>query len=180
MTESADLERLRYPVGRLEPVESPTPERRAGWIGELERLPANLRSAVGGLDTAQLDTPYRDGGWTVRQVVHHIADSHVNGYIRFTLAVAEEGRTAITYDQEAWAAQDFPRTGPLEPSLTILDGLHARWAATARGLGEAALRGAVEHPETGRMTVDDVLGLYAWHSRHHVGHIRALRERMGW
>ncbi len=177
---TAELERLRYPIGRLSRVDEPTPEQRARWIGELEGLPAALREAVAGLDAAQLDTPYRDGGWTVRQLVHHVADSHVNAHVRFSLAVAEEGRTVLAYDQDAWAAQAFARTGPVEPSLTLLDGLHARWAATAHGLEPEQLAGAVQHPESGRMTVDDLLNLYAWHSRHHVAHVRRLRERMGW
>ena len=177
---TAELERMRYPVGRLERAAAPTPAQRARWLQELEGLPAALRAAVAGLDESQLDTPYRDGGWTVRQLVHHVADSHVNGYIRFSLAVAEEGRTAVTYDQDAWADQAFARTGPLEPSLALLEGLHARWVATARGLGAQQLAGSIEHPEAGRMTVEDVLNLYAWHSRHHVAHIRALRERQGW
>ena len=171
---------LRYPVGRYQPAESPTPEDRARWIDDLERLPAELRSAVEGLDATGLDTPYREGGWTVRQVVHHVADSHVNGYVRFTLALAESGRTAALYDQDAWAAQPFPRTGPVEPSLTLLDGLHARWAATARTVPDADFGRTIEHPEHGAMTVDDLLNLYAWHSRHHVAHVRGLRERERW
>lgn len=175
-----DPEGLRYPVGRFERVAAPGAAHRAAWIAELERLPRALRAAVEDLDGPRLDTAYREGGWTVRQVVHHLADSHVNGYIRFSLAVAEAGRTAGLYDQDAWAAQPFPRTGPLEPSLTLLDGLHARWVATARGLGSEAWGRTVEHPESGPMTVDDLLNLYAWHSRHHVAHITSLRERKGW
>lgn len=176
----ATLESLRYPVGRYESVPEPTPEDRAGWLADLEALPAALRAAVGDLDGARLDTPYRDGGWTVRQVVHHVADSHVNGYIRFSLALAEEGRTAALYDQDAWAARPFPRTGPVEPSLTLLEGLHARWVATASRLGGDELRRTIEHPESGPMTVDDLLNLYAWHSRHHLAHVTGLRERKGW
>ncbi|MDX1675215.1 MAG: putative metal-dependent hydrolase [Longimicrobiales bacterium] len=180
MSTRPELDALRYPIGRLERAAEPTPEDRARWIAELERLPAELRSAVEGLDAARLDTPYREGGWTVRQVVHHVADSHVNGYVRFTLAVAEAGRTAALYDQDAWAALPFVRTGPVEPSLTLLDGLHARWAATARSLGTADFGRTIEHPEHGAMTVDDLLNLYAWHSRHHVAHVHGLREREGW
>lgn len=175
-----ETDAVRYPVGRMRPVDSPTPEQRIAWIKDLERLPALLRVALYGLSQEQLDTPYREGGWTVRQVVHHVADSHTNGYIRFSLAVAEEGRTVVLYDQDAWAAQPFPRTGPVEPSLKLLEGLHARWAATARGLDEAELARTVEHPEGGPMTADHLLNLYAWHSRHHVAHILGLREREGW
>lgn len=177
---SQDMEWLRYPVGRFERVAVPAAEQRAGWVADLEGLPRALRVAVEDLDAARLDTHYREGGWTVRQVVHHLADSHVHGYVRFSLAVAEEGRTVGLYDQDAWAAQPFPRTGPLEPSLTLLDGLHARWVATVRGLGSEARGRTVEHPESGTMTVDDLLNLYAWHSRHHVAHITSLRQRKGW
>lgn len=175
-----EMEAFRYPVGRMRPVDSPTPEQRLGWIEDLEQLPGLLRAAVDGLGQEQLDTPYREGGWTVRQVVHHVADSHTNGYIRFSLAAAERGRTLVLYDQDAWAALAFPRTGPVEPSLTLLEGLHARWSATARGLGETELRRTVIHPEDGPVTVDHLLNLYAWHSRHHVAHINGLREREGW
>ena len=177
---SDDLERLRYPVGREAPVEAATGSDRAGWIAELDRFPDTLRAAVSGLNDGQLDTPYRDGGWTVRQVVHHVADSHVNGYVRFCLALAEKGRTAALYDQEAWAELSFPRTGPLEPSLTILDGLHARWAAMARGLEAAQMERTIQHPTKGVWTVDQLLSHYAWHARHHRAHITELRERMAW
>lgn len=175
-----ELETLRYPVGRYRPVAAPTQEQRTSWVADLERFPVALRAAVEDLDAARLDTPYREGGWSVRQVVHHVADSHMNGYIRFSLALAEEGRTAPLYDQDAWAARPFARTGPLEPSLTLLDGLHARWVATTHGLGEAELRRTIEHPENGPMAIDDLLNLYAWHSRHHLAHITTLREREGW
>lgn len=180
--ESSDrtLEALRYPVGRLERIERPTDADRAGWIEDLAALPARLRSAVDGLDGTRLDSPYRDGGWTVRQVVHHLPDSHVNGYVRMMLALAEEGRSAALYDQERWADQPFARTGDLEPSLTLLDGLHARWTATARGLGPAEWRRSLSHPDWGEATVDDLLNLYAWHSRHHTAHILGLRTREGW
>ena len=182
MTASADrdLESLRFPVGRFRRVDEPSQEDRTGWVADLERLPEALRAAVDGMDGTRLDTPYREGGWTVRQVVHHLADSHVNGYVRFCLALAEEGRTAGLYDQDAWAAMPFPRTGPVEPSLTLLDGLHARWVATIHGLGPDELARTIEHPKHGAMTVDDLLNLYAWHSRHHLGHITALKERKGW
>lgn len=177
---SDELEQLRYPVGRASPVAAPTAEERAGWITDLERLPGTLRAAVERLDDTQLDTPYRAGGWTVRQVVHHVADSHVNGYVRFCLALAEEGRAVSLYDQEAWARLAFPRTGPLAPSLALLDGLHARWALMARGLGDAALGRTIEHPAKGEWTVDQLLSHYAWHGRHHRAHVTGLRERMGW
>lgn len=174
------LDRLRYPIGREQPVAAPTAEDRTGWIADLERLPGALRRAVEGLDDVGLDTPYRDGGWTVRQVVHHVADSHVNGYVRFCLALAEEGRTAALYDQEAWAGLRFPRTGPLEPSLSLLDGLHERWVLMARGLEGEELGRTIEHPAKGVWTVDDLLHHYAWHSMHHLAQITRLKERKGW
>ena len=170
---------LRYPMGRFQRVPEPTQEQRTAWMTDLADLPGALRTAIDGLDAAGLDTPYRDGGWTVRQVVHHIADSHVNGYVRFSMALAEDDRTISLYDQDAWSARPFARIGPIEPSLTLLDGLHARWVATAQALDTSDLRRTITHPETGVMTVDDLLNLYAWHSRHHVGHITALRQRTG-
>lgn len=173
-------EELRYPVGRFRQVEAVSPEDRTSWVADLEGLPAALRAAVADMDGTRLDTPYREGGWTVRQVVHHIADSHVNGYIRFSLALAEDGRVAGLYDQDAWAALPFPRVGPVELSLVLLDGLHARWVATVHGLGNEELARTIEHPEAGVMSVDQLLSLYAWHSRHHLAHITKLRERKGW
>lgn len=176
----SDVDTLRYPVGGFERIAEPTQEDRTGWITDLERLPTRLRAAVADMDGTRLDTPYRDGGWTVRQVVHHMADSHMNGYIRFSLALAEDGRSAALYDQDAWAAQPFPQTGPVEPSLTLLDGLHARWVATIQGLDARELARTIAHPEAGTLTIDDLLNLYAWHSRHHLAHITGLRERKGW
>lgn len=180
MTEDERLEGLRYPVGRFERAEDPTDEDRVRWIQTLEALPTDLRNAVTGLEEAHLDTPYRPDGWTVRQVVHHVADSHVNGWVRFSLALNEEHRTAGLYDEKRWAEQEFARTGPIDASLVILDGLHSRWVATARTLDDEAFRRAIDHPEWGAFTVADLLSLYGWHSRHHVAHIMALRGREGW
>ncbi len=180
MTDDERLEALRYPVGRFERTEHPTAEDRARWIDAIGSLPTALRNAVTGLEETRLDTPYRPEGWTVRQVVHHMADSHVNAWVRFCLALNEDGRRAGLYDEKRWAEQDFARTGPIESSLVILDGLHARWAATARTLGPDGFGRGVEHADWGTLTVDDLLGLYAWHSRHHVAQIMALRERERW
>lgn len=179
-TRDDGLEALRYPVGRVPRVDIPGPAQRSAWIDDITALPARLRDAVEGLSADQLDTPYRPGGWTIRQVVHHLPDSHTNAYVRFGLALAEEGRTVGTYDEKLWAEQPFARTGPLEPSLALLDGLHARWAATLRALDESAFRRTIQHPDHGTISVDDLLNLYAWHSRHHVAHIATTREREGW
>lgn len=175
-----ELEALRYPVGRYRRVGRPGAGERAEWVEELAALPGRLREAVSGLDEGQLDTPYREGGWTIRQVVHHLPDSHMNGVIRMTLALAEEGRSAAPYDEARWAEQSYARTGAIEPSLTLLEGLHARWVATVRGLGEKELRRTIEWGERGAYSVADMLGLYAWHSRHHTAHVVGLRQRRGW
>lgn len=170
---------LRYPVGQLE--ERPaTPDVLAAAIDDIERLPSRLRQAVRGLSEAQLATPYRPGGWTVRQVVHHVADSHVNGFIRTKLALTEDTPTIKPYDENAWAMlQDVEL--PIDISLGILDGLHQRWTAVFRSLSPAHWQRAFVHPEHDRtMTLAYQVQSYAWHSRHHVAHITALRDREGW
>lgn len=179
-TGDAELESLRFPRGRFERQTRTSPEQRQGWISDIEALPGRIRAAVAGLGGAALDTPYREGGWTVRQVVHHVPDSHVNGYIRFTLALVETGREAALYEQTAWAEVPFARNGPIEPSLILLDGLHARWTATIGDLRPEQWSRTLRHPKWGMMTIDDIVNLYAWHSRHHVGHIEELRKRKGW
>lgn len=169
----------RYPVGRFEYAPGDAP-RRTGWIEEIARLPERLRGAVAALGEAQLDTPYRDGGWTVRQVVHHLPDSHANAYIRFKLALTEETPRIKPYDEARWAELPDGRTGPLAPSLSILDGLHARWTVLLRGMGDEDFQRTLEHPEHGVLTLDRLLGMYAWHCRHHVAHITRLRAKRGW
>ena len=139
-----------------------------------------MRSAVSGLSDAQLDTPYRDGGWTVRQVVHHVPDSHVNSYIRFKFALTENEPTIKPYDENLWATLIDATTLPVEPSLRLLEGLHERWAAFLRSLSEADVKRKFTHPEIGTITVDQYISLYAWHSKHHVAHITTLREMKGW
>jgi hypothetical protein len=170
---------LRYPVGRFDPAAPVDPARRAPAIEEIAQLPAQMRDAVAGLSDAQLETPYRAGGWTVRQVVHHVADSHMNGLIRTKLALTEDVPTIKPYDENAWSTVADMRL-PIAVSLGILDGLHARWAAVWRALQPADFARAFHHPEIGRMSLDTQLQSYAWHSRHHVAHITSLRRREGW
>jgi len=170
---------LRYPVGRYTPGGQITREQRDEWIGQVAEAPARLRAAVHGLDDAQLDTPYRGGGWTVRQVVHHVPDSHMNAYTRFKLGLTEDVPTIKTYDEAAWA--DLPDTRlPIEGSLVLLEKLHERWVPLLRALDEQQWKRTFRHPEWGEMTLEDALGMYAWHGRHHVAHVTRLRERQGW
>lgn len=172
---------LRYPVGRFQLEGEITPAVRNEWIQTLAQAPANLRVAVAGLADEQLDTSYREGGWTVRQVVHHLADSHMHSYTRFRFALTEENPAIKPYDENAWADLSDAKSGPLEPSLQILEGVHARWVALARSLTEAEFARTFHHPASKReMRADVTLGLYAWHCRHHIAHITGLRERMGW
>ena len=170
---------LRYPLGPFAPVE-PTPEVIANAKADIARLPAEIRAAVLGLEDRQLDTPYRPGGWTVRQVVHHVADSHMNGLIRMKLALTEDNPTIKPYDENAWA--QLPDMAlPIDVSLLLLDQLHTRWVALLRALTANQLQRAFVHPEHGRtMTLGDHIQNYAWHSRHHVAHITTLRRRNGW
>jgi hypothetical protein len=177
--EQAPEKDLRYPVGRYEPVTELTPELRERHLDEIEALPARMRAAVAGLSEAQLDTEYRPGGWTVRQVVHHVPDSHLNSYSRFKFALTEDVPTIKTYDEAAWAELPDSR-GDVEVSLRLLDALHERWVRLLRGMSEADYARRLYHPEWGELSLDAMVGLYEWHCRHHVAHITSLRERMGW
>lgn len=170
---------LSYPVGRFDPSAPVTPAMRSPAIEDIDQLPARLRDAVERLSDAQLDTPYRPGGWTVRQVVHHVADSHVNGYIRMKLGLTEDVPTIKPYDQDEWAKLADMRL-PIDVSLAILDGVHARWTTVWRALAPDDFRRTFKHPEIGTLTLDTHLQLSAWHSRHHVAHITSLRQRKGW
>jgi hypothetical protein len=153
---------------------------RQQWLGEIEATPARLRAAVAGLTEAQLDTPYRPDGWTVRQVVHHLADSHLNSYVRFRLALTEDEPTIKTYEQERWAQLPDARTAAVETSLKLLETLHARWVMLLKTLKPEDFARALKHPELGRVTLEKYLAMYAWHGRHHIAHIIGLRERSGW
>jgi len=148
-------------------------------ITVIAELPMRVRAAVAGLTGAQLDTPYRPGGWTVRQVVHHVADSHTNAFIRLKVALTEDQPTIKPYDQDAWSALADMRL-PIDVSLVLLDGLHARWVALYRSLAPSAFARVFHHPEIGVVTLDGQLQMYAWHSRHHVAHITSLRQREDW
>lgn len=175
-----ELERLRYPIGRFAPRGALSRVERDAMIDDIARLPADLRAAVEGLDDAQLDTPYRPGGWTVRQVVHHVPDSHINSYVRFKLAVTEAEPAILAYDENAWAGLADATGDDVEGSLLLLETLHRRWTHFLRSLSDADFERAFLHPESGRVTLATNLQLYAWHGRHHLAHITRLRERLGW
>lgn len=170
----------RFPVGQWDAAEDVPHSARASLIDTIAALPRVLRAAVHGLTDAQLDTPYREGGWTVRQVVHHVADSHANAYIRFKLALAENEPTIKTYDEAVWAEMSDARTLPVASSLQLLDGLHARWVATLRSMSDQQFARTLIHPERGKLALGKMLQLYEWHCRHHAAHITRLRERMRW
>ncbi len=171
----------RYPIGRFEfKDESLSAEKRNELIIQIEETPSRLREAVRGLTDEQLDTPYRPGGWTVRQVVHHVPDSHLNSYVRFKLALTEDEPTIKPYDEAAWADLNDSRSTPIDVSLGLLESLHSRWVVLLRSLGDGDLERRFLHPELGAVSLGKNLGLYAWHGRHHVAHITTLRDRMGW
>ena len=175
----SSLEDLRYPVGHFTSPVGNNAEARAESIETLRLLPQRLRAAVAGLDDVQLDTPYREGGWTVRQVVHHVADSHANAYIRFKLALTEDWPTIKPYDEAAWARLPDSRL-PIDGSLVFIDSLHARWVALLQSMSEEDFQRGYNHPEMGPQNLAAALALYEWHSRHHVAHINNLRQRMAW
>jgi len=177
MAEASDL---RYPIGRFSAPAASTPALRAAQIETLRSLPERLRAAVSGLNDAQLDTPYREGGWTVRQLVHHIADSHANSYVRFKLALTEDWPTIKPYDEAAWAELADSRRLPVEISLAMTAALHARWVSVLEAMTEEEFEKGFNHPQMGRQNLARSLALYDWHSRHHTAHITGLRARQGW
>ncbi len=170
---------LRYPTGRFQRPPSLDAAARAKAIETIAATPARLRDAVRGLAAEQIETPYRPGGWTVRQVVHHVPDSHLNAYIRFKLALTENEPTIKPYDESEWAKLADTRL-PLETSLALLDAVHERWVAILQAMTAADFERMLVHPETGRQRLDQMLALYAWHGPHHTAHVTTLRERMGW
>lgn len=171
---------LQYPVGRFTAPDEITGALRVSAIAALTALPLSMRTAVDGLTDAQLETPYRDGGWTVRQVVHHVADSHMHAYIRVKFALTEESPTVRPYDEAAWAELPDVARVPAQVSLSLIDGIHGRWVACLAGLHEAQFARPFVHPELGPQRLDLSLLRYDWHGRHHVAHVTGLRTRMGW
>src|SRR5580700_2242639 len=171
---------LSYPIGKFDWTQTVAPERRRQLINEIAAAPANFRGAVRGLTGRQLDTPYRPEGWTVRQVIHHVADSHMNSYIRFRLALTEEQPAVKGYNEKEWAKLHDSHTLPVEVSLQLLDGLHGRWTDILRSMTAADFERSFRHSERGLIRLEMNLALYGWHSRHHAAHITRLRERMGW
>jgi uncharacterized damage-inducible protein DinB len=170
----------RYPVGKFHYEGAPNEEQKQIFLEEIAHTPAKLRAAVRGLSETQLDTEYRPGGWTVRQVVHHMPDSHLNSYVRFKLALTEDDPTIKPYAEDRWAELADSKATPVEVSLTLLDSLHDRWVRLLRSLGEEEWKRTFRHPSLGPMTLEKTLALYAWHGRHHVAHITELRKRMSW
>jgi hypothetical protein len=171
---------LRYPIGKYEMKAALTSAERAGAIAQIAATPKSLRDAVAGLSQQQFDTAYRPGGWTVRQVVHHLPDSHMNAYIRFKLALTENEPTIKPFDEALWAKLADSRDTPIEVSLALLDALHHRWDVLLRSMQPEDFARRLRHPQHGLLTLDGMVGMYAWHGRHHVAHITSLREREGW
>jgi uncharacterized damage-inducible protein DinB len=171
---------LRYPVGKFHFDAPLTEQQKQKALDDIASAPANMRKAVKGLSEAQLDTPYRPDGWTVRQVVHHVPDSHMNAYIRFKLALTEDEPTIKPYAEDRWAKLADTKATPIEVSLTMLESLHDRWVRLLRSLGPEDWKRTFRHPEMGAMTLEKTLALYAWHGCHHVAHVTELRKREEW
>jgi uncharacterized damage-inducible protein DinB len=170
----------RYPVGKFTYAGPPDEAQRGHMIREIEQTPAALRAAIKGLSPQQIETPYRESGWTVRQVIHHVPESHMNAYIRFKLGLTEDSPTIKPYEEDRWAKTGEVQSTPLEVSLTLLDSLHDRWVRLLRSLKPEEWKRSFNHPEMGPMPLEKSLALYAWHGRHHAAHITELRKRMGW
>lgn len=170
----------RYPIGPFTPDLNPTPETRAIHIEQIATLPAKMRGALLGLTPERLDTPYREGGWTVRQVAHHVPDSHMNAYIRLKLALTENVPTIKPYEEAAWARLKDSEVTSIAVSLSLLEALHIRWVNLLRAMKPEDFNRKLNHPESGVQTLDRSLALYSWHGNHHVAHITTLRERMKW
>ncbi|HXH17866.1 MAG TPA: bacillithiol transferase BstA [Chitinophagales bacterium] len=175
------LGQLKYPIGKFSKPVSVSPVDISKWINEIATLPGWLRKEVEPLSNSQLDTPYRPEGWTVRQVVHHLPDSHVNGYIRFKLALTEDNPAIKPYMEDRWAELPEAKTAPVKISLDLLDTIHQRWVLMLRSLTPEQWKRTFYHPERKRENrLDEVLAMYAWHGKHHLAHITELKKRMGW
>lgn len=179
-TDTDEMERLRYPIGRMTWEPALDVVARSAHIADLAGLPGHLLRAVDGLDADQLEAAYRPGGWTLRQVVHHVADSHINSYIRFRLAATEDEPAITAYDEAAWAELADARSLDVSVSLRLLDALHARWVAFLNGLAPHDYERCYRHPQLGVVSLDAALQMYSWHGRHHVAHIVSARSRAGW
>lgn len=176
-----DIEQLKYPRGQMEVRSNPSAAEVEAWLRELESFPAQWRAALQDLSDEQLDTPYRPGGWTVRQLAHHVPDSHVQAYIRTNWTLTEERPTIKPYDQDAWSKLEYYRTAPIASSLDFVDLVHKRWLAILRALSPAQWKREYVHPEHNRsFALDELIQVYAWHSRHHLAHVTSLRQRNGW
>ena len=174
------MEDLRFPIGKFKYEGSPTEAQRGAFLEDVAQTPSKLRAAVTGLSEAQLDTPYRPEGWTVRQVIHHVPDSHMHAYVRFKLALTEDEPTIKPYAEDRWANLADTKATPIEVSLTMLDCLHDRWVRLLKTISPDQWKRTFRHPERGTMTLEETLALYSWHGKHHVAHINDLRKRMSW
>lgn len=170
----------RFPIGKFSFPTAVTDAERAAMISEVEDAPSNMRAAIAGLSPQQLDTPYREGGWTVRQVAHHVPDSHMNAYVRYKLALTENEPTIKPYDEARWAELADTKATPIEVSLALLENLHERWVQLLRSLTTDDWKRQFRHPDLGVVSLERNLALYAWHGKHHVAHVTELRKRMGW
>ena len=170
----------RYPIGKFSFDGPLTTDQKKQYLNDIEQTPGRLRTAVRGLSDQQLNTPYREGGWTVRQLAHHVPDSHMNAYIRFKLALTEDEPTIRPYMEDRWAELPESKQAPIDVSLALLDSLHQRWTLVLRNIPDADWKRTFRHPEMGLLSLEKTLALYAWHGKHHVAHVTALREKMGW
>ena len=170
----------KYPIGKFSYAGPPTAEEKKKQLDEIEQTPARFRSALSGLSDDQLNTPYREGGWTLRQLAHHLPDSHMNAYVRCKLALTENEPTIKPYMENLWAELPEAKSAPIDISLSLLDSLHGRWMLMLRQCGDAEWQRTFRHPELGTMSLEKLVALYAWHGRHHTAHVTSLKEKMGW
>lgn len=178
--DAVQLELLKFPIGKFNPDRTFTSDDLTKFVTEIDSLPALLRQTVVNLSDDQLETPYRPGGWTVRQTVHHLADSHINSFIRFKLALTEDNPTIKPYEEQLWAELPDGKSEPIEVSLVLLEALHYRWVVLLKSLGPLEWKRTFIHPVSGENTLIRTAGLYAWHGKHHLAHINNLREAKGW